>query len=373
MTDLVRSLNPRVFAAGDVASETAAARWLDLQEWPGAAEPLVALLEGVDAALEDDLASQWTLLASNAGRQRVAACATAGKAAAAGSEAIHLALCLAVEGFLATRSATRRTVVMGVINVTPDSFSDGGRYLDREAAIAHGVEMATEGAHWLDVGGESTRPGAASVSAEEEARRVIPVIQELRRSTDCRISVDTTKASVAALAVDAGADIINDVSGLRADPEMARVAAQARATLILMHSRGTPETMQTLTDYEDVVADSMRELRIATAQAEEAGVPADRLWIDPGFGFAKTADQNLELLARLREYASLGYPIMLGTSRKSTLGMVLGGLPPEERGEATAATVALGIANGAAAIRVHDVREMSRVARMTDAIRNVGR
>jgi dihydropteroate synthase len=260
---------------------------------------------------------------------------------------------------------------MGILNVTRDSFSDGGEYLDPGAAEARALAMVEEGADILDIGGESTRPGAAAVPAEEELRRVLPVVERLAGRVQAEISVDTTKAAVARACLEAGAAILNDVSGLTFEPELAQVAARHGATLVLMHIRGTPSTMQQDPQYEDVVAETMRFLRRQRQVALEAGVAPERVWIDPGFGFGKTAEHNLEILRRLREYTSIGASILIGTSRKSTIGRVLGDLPPDQRLEGTAATVAVAIASGARIIRVHDVREMARVARMTDAV--VGR
>jgi dihydropteroate synthase len=278
------------------------------------------------------------------------------------------ALSHAVLSFTAAVQVNTPTRIMGVLNVTPDSFSDGGRYLDAGAAEDRARQMVEEGAQILDIGGESTRPGAEAVPAEEELQRVLPVVQRLAGQVEAEISVDTTKAAVARACLDAGATIINDVSGLTFEPELAQTVAEAGATLVLMHMPGTPRTMQQDPHYDDVVADTMRFLRRQLRVALGAGVAEDRLWIDPGFGFGKTVAHNLELLRRLREYTSIGAPILIGTSRKSTIGRVLGDLPPDQRLEGTAATVAVALMNGARIIRVHDVREMARVARMTDAV-----
>jgi dihydropteroate synthase len=269
------------------------------------------------------------------------------------------------ETALSSREPTR---IMGIVNVTPDSFNPAGRHADPGAAVEHALRLVEEGADLLDVGGESSRPGALAVSAEEELARVLPVVQRLARETQVPISVDTTKSEVAERCLDAGATWINDISGLTFDPRLAEVAAAAGATLVLMHIRGTPRTMQENPTYDDVVADTLRFLRERMAVAHSAGISESALVIDPGFGFGKTVEHNLEILRRLREYTSAGTPILLGTSRKSTIGHVLGGLPPEERLEGTAATVAAAILNGAAIVRVHDVQAMWRVARMTDAI-----
>lgn len=265
--------------------------------------------------------------------------------------------------------AARRTLVMGILNVTPDSFSDGGQHASVETALAHARRLLDEGADIIDVGGESTRPGADPVAAEEELRRVIPVIEGIRRFSQVPISVDTTKAVVARAAVQAGAQVINDVSGLAADPEIATVAASTGAYVVIMHTLGPPKTMQLQIRYSDVVADIITFLRRQIEVAVAAGIPRERIIIDPGIGFSfgKTVGHNLEILRRLREFLVLEQPILMGTSRKSFIGRVLD-LPVDQRLEGTAATVALSIANGAAIVRVHDVLQMVRVARMTDAV-----
>jgi dihydropteroate synthase len=263
--------------------------------------------------------------------------------------------------------AARRTLVMGILNVTPDSFSDGGQHAGVEAALAHARRLLDEGADIIDVGGESTRPGADAVSAEEELRRVVPVIEGIRGFSQVPLSVDTTKAVVARAAVQAGAQMINDVSGLTADPEMAAVAALTGAYVVIMHTLGTPKTMQQQICYTDVVDDIIAFLRRQLQVTVAAGVPRERIIVDPGIGFGKTVGHNLEILRRLREFLVLERPILMGTSRKSFIGRVLD-LPVDQRLEGTAATVALSIANGAAIVRVHDVLPMVRVARMTDAV-----
>lgn len=257
---------------------------------------------------------------------------------------------------------------MGVLNVTPDSFSDGGRWFDHNAAIAHALEMVEQGADLLDVGGESTRPGAEEVPEEEELRRVLPVIEALSKETDAPISIDTRKASVARRAVEAGAAIVNDTGGETADPEMPLVAAETGAGIVFMHSRGTPATMRSLTEYTDVVTEVAGFLKEAAARLEEAGVSRTSIVLDPGFGFAKDAQQNLELLDRLDEIVAVGYPVLVGTSRKSFIGAVLD-LPEDARVEGTAATVSWAMARGAHIVRVHDVEPMARVVRMSQAIR----
>lgn len=263
---------------------------------------------------------------------------------------------------------SRRVHVMGIVNVTPDSFSDGGRFLHPEAAIDHGLRLAEEGADLLDVGGESTRPGADPVSAEEEADRVVSVVEALAAKSGIPVSVDTSKSSVARLALDAGAQIVNDVAAGRFDPDLLRVAAEANAPVVLMHMLGDPRTMQRDPRYADVVGEVAAFLDERAAAAAVAGVPRDRIVVDPGFGFGKTREHNLVLLRRLREFRCLGFPILAGTSRKSFIGATLGGLPVEDRLSGTAATVALAVANGAGLVRVHDVREMARVVRMVEAV-----
>jgi len=257
---------------------------------------------------------------------------------------------------------------MGILNVTPDSFSDGGMFRRTEDAVAHGVRMAANGADIIDVGGESTRPGADSVSVSDEIERVLPVIHGLKEAVDVPISVDTSKAEVAEAALMAGAHVINDVTGLQADPGLATVAARYGAPLVIMHMKGAPGNMQDNPHYDDLIGEVCGFLRRQIELAGSMGLAPEWTILDPGFGFGKTPAHNIELIRRLREFTVLGRPLMIGTSRKSTLGMLLGGAPPLERLEATAASVALAIANGANIVRVHDVREMVRVARVADAI-----
>jgi dihydropteroate synthase len=257
-----------------------------------------------------------------------------------------------------------RTLVMGILNVTPDSFSDGGRYNDVERAIAHARQLVEAGADIIDVGGESTRPGAKYVEVGEELDRVMPVVRALVAECPVPISVDTYKSEVAEQAVAAGAHIINDVWGAKRDPRMAEVAARFNVPIILMHNRDNM-------DYTDFFSDLVRDLRQSVEIAEKAGVKPEQIILDPGIGFAKTLEQNLETMRRLDDIVSLGYPVLLGTSRKSMIGRVLD-LPTEERVEGTAATVALGVAKGCHIVRVHDVKEMKRVVRMMDAMLNGG-
>ncbi|MBI2918144.1 MAG: dihydropteroate synthase [Chloroflexi bacterium] len=253
-----------------------------------------------------------------------------------------------------------RTYVMGIINVTPDSFSGDGLGSDVEAALAQARRFVADGVDMIDVGGESTRPGHTPVAEDDELRRVIPVVERLARDVPVSISIDTYKSGVARRAVQAGASLINDVWGLKRDAGIARVAAEAHVPLVLMHN-------QEGTAYTDLVPEVVVSLRHSLEQAQAAGVPWEHLIVDPGIGFGKTVEHNLEVMRRLGELSSLGRPILLGTSRKSMIGLVLG-LPVDQRVEGTAATVALGIAQGVDIVRVHDVREIVRVCRMSDAI-----
>lgn len=253
-----------------------------------------------------------------------------------------------------------KTLVMGILNVTPDSFSDGGRFNDPDLALERAAQMVDEGADIIDLGGETTKPGYIAVETGEELARVIPVLRRLVDALPVPVSIDTTKPAVAREALEAGAHIINDQWGLRSDPEMARLAAEYGAPLAMMHN-------QKGTSYRDLTGDLVEYFQEGARLAEEAGVPRERIIIDPGFGFGKTPAQNLELLRRLKELRCLGLPVLVGTSRKSTIGKVLN-LPVDQRLEGTAATVAVAIVNGADLVRVHDVKEMVRIARMTDAI-----
>ncbi|NPV74197.1 MAG: dihydropteroate synthase [Pelotomaculum sp.] len=253
-----------------------------------------------------------------------------------------------------------RTLVMGILNVTPDSFSDGGRFCEPGQALERAWQMVSEGADIIDVGGESTRPGYIPVEAGEELARVVPVLKRLAAEIPVPLSIDTTKASVARQAMEAGAHIINDQWALRADPGLAAVAAEYGAPLVMMHN-------QNGTRYRDLTGDMVEYFQESIAAAEKAGVDRAKIIVDPGFGFGKTPEQNLEMLRRLKELRCLGRPILVGTSRKSTIGKVLD-LPVDQRVEGTAATVAVAIVNGADIVRVHDVKEMARVVKMTDAI-----
>ena len=260
-----------------------------------------------------------------------------------------------------------RTLIMGIVNVTPDSFSDGARFLDATAAVDHALQMVEEGADLLDIGGESTRPGAQPVTAADEARRVLPVIEKIAAASDLPVSIDTAKAEVAREALAAGAAIVNDVTGLHADPALARAAAEFSAPVVAMHIKGTPRTMQKNPAYKNLIAEITAYLRESIAIAEQNGVPAGQMIIDPGIGFGKTVRHNLEIMARLGEFAALGRPILIGTSRKSTIGKITG-KPVDRRLFGTAATIALCIANGAHIVRVHDVAEAVVVMKMADAI-----
>jgi dihydropteroate synthase len=259
---------------------------------------------------------------------------------------------------------------MGVINITPDSFSDGGELLDPIKAIDAGLRMVEEGAHILDVGGESTRPGAAPLSAAEERDRVLPVVEALVRRVNVPVSVDTYKASIADGALKAGASIVNDVSGLRYEPDLGGVVARHGAGIVLMHTRGRPKDMYQQATYYDVAGEILDELRESLAFATGAGVPRDRIIVDPGLGFAKEAPHSYEALARLHELVELGRPLLVGPSRKSFLTRALGrDVLPAGRDWGTAAAVAAAVAQGAHIVRVHAVREMAQVVRVADEIR----
>jgi len=255
---------------------------------------------------------------------------------------------------------------MGILNVTPDSFSGDG-LTDVPSAVRKALGAVRDGADIIDVGGLSTRPGSEPVSVEEEIRRTVPVIEAVSRETDTRISIDTYRAEVARRALDAGASIVNDISGLRFDPEMAATAARADAAVVVMHIKGTPRDMQANPVYEALVPEIMDYLREGIRIAEEAGVRD--IIVDPGIGFGKTFDHNLEIISNLREFTLLGKPVLVGPSRKAFIGKILGDAPPSERIEGTAAAVAACVLGGASIVRVHDVREMARVVRVADAIR----
>ncbi|MFC7322293.1 dihydropteroate synthase [Halobacillus campisalis] len=265
---------------------------------------------------------------------------------------------------LVTQSKTYRleeeSVVMGILNITPDSFSDGGRFTHLEAAVEQAVQMEKDGAHIIDIGGESTRPGHKPVSAKEELDRVLPVIDALKERISIPISIDTFKSDVAEKAIEAGAEIINDVWGAKADPDIAKVAARHNVPIILMHNRNNK-------DYNSLIPDMKQDLRESIEIAKQAGVQDEHIILDPGVGFAKTAEDNLLVMRELDQFQELGYPLLLGTSRKSFIGKVLD-LPVEERMEGTGATVCLGIAKGVHIVRVHDVKAITRMTKMMDAM-----
>jgi dihydropteroate synthase len=261
-----------------------------------------------------------------------------------------------------------KTLIMGIINVTPDSFSGDGLADNTAAAIAQGKQMVADGAGILDIGGESTRPGADPVSLDDELARVLPVLRGLRAEVEVPLSIDTYKCAVAKEALVAGAVIVNDIGGLHFDTNMANAAAEAGAAVVVMHIQGTPRDMQEEPKYDDVIGEISDYLEDGIARAEAAGLTRDRIVVDPGFGFGKTVEHNLELLRRLREFRSLGCAVMVGTSRKSTIGKLLGDAPADQRLLGTASTVALAVVAGADIVRVHDVREMAQVARVADAV-----
>jgi dihydropteroate synthase len=260
-----------------------------------------------------------------------------------------------------------RTFIMGILNVTPDSFYDGGKFVDAEQALARAEGMVRDGADFIDIGGESTRPGSDPVPLEKELERVIPVIQRLVKATPIPISIDTYKSEVADAALTAGALIVNDISGLTFDPRMSSVIARHRASVILMHIKGTPKTMQQSPVYHDVVKEVSIFLSRQAMIAREAGI--EQIIVDPGIGFGKILEHNLQLLRNLDQLTKLGYPLMVGTSRKSFIGKILD-LPVEDRIEGTAATVTSAVLRGANIVRVHDVKEMMRVARMADVLKS---
>jgi dihydropteroate synthase len=262
---------------------------------------------------------------------------------------------------------------MGVLNATPDSFSDGGRFLSLESALAQAERMINEGADIIDIGGESTRPGSDFVSEQEEMDRVIPVIERLSSTTSTPISIDTTKAAVARAALSAGAEIVNDISGLRFEPQIANEAARTGAGLVLMHSRGTPKDMQQLPPAENILDEVISGLHESVRVASERGVPRENIAIDPGIGFGKTVEQNLELIAKLDQIARefTEFPILIGTSRKSFLGKLLGGVPADQRLSSSLATVVAAVLNGAHIVRVHDVKPTIEALKIADATRHI--
>jgi len=265
----------------------------------------------------------------------------------------------------------KRTLLMGVLNVTPDSFSDGGLFFDKETAIVRGLKMVEEGADFIDIGGESTRPGSKPLGLDEELRRVIPVIESLAKEVDAPISIDTYKSTVAKKAIEAGAQIINDISGLQLDPSLSQVAAKEDVPLVLMHIRGNPETMQKNIHYESLFSEIIQYLKDSIQRAESAGVDPEQIIIDPGIGFGKTVEDNLLILKNLQEFKILGKSLLLGTSRKSFIGKILNA-DVTERLEGTLSSIVVGVLNGAHIIRCHDVLQAKRAIAIADAVRQAG-
>lgn len=263
----------------------------------------------------------------------------------------------------------KKTYIMGILNVTPDSFSDGGVFFDKKKAIERAFRLVEEGADIIDVGGESTRPGSEPVSAQEEIRRTIPVIEAIASKVKVPVSIDTYKSEVARRALDAGASIVNDISGLRFDPDMPKVVAEYGVPVIIMHIKGRPKDMQQNPAYEALIPEIMDYLRISMRLAEKFGISREMIIIDPGIGFGKTFEHNLQIIKNLKEFTKLGRPIAIGVSRKAFIGKILGDVPPSERLEGTAAAVAVSIFNGANIVRVHDVKEIAKVAKVTDSIK----
>ncbi|MFN3739841.1 MAG: dihydropteroate synthase [Thermodesulfovibrionales bacterium] len=262
-----------------------------------------------------------------------------------------------------------KTHVMGILNITPDSFSDGGLFYEPERAVEHALKMIEDGADIIDIGGESTRPGSEPVSPEEEIKRVVPVIKKLSVQSKVPISIDTYKSKVVSAAIDAGASIVNDISGLRFDPEMKKVVAKNRLPVVIMHIKGTPKTMQLNPQYDALIPEIMDYLREGIMIARDAGISEDLIIIDPGIGFGKTFEHNLEVIKNLREFTYLEKPILIGPSRKAFIGKILGDVPPLMRLEGTLAAVAISAYNGANIVRVHDVRETVKVLKVVDAIK----
>jgi dihydropteroate synthase len=270
-----------------------------------------------------------------------------------------------------TLTLGKRTLLMGVLNVTPDSFSDGGLFFDKNKAISHGLRMVEEGADIIDIGGESTKPGSKPIELEEELRRVMPVIESIAKEVDVTISIDTYKSTVAQRAIEAGAEIVNDISGLHFDPDLAKVAAKGNIPLILMHIRGTPETMQKNVHYDSIFSEILQYLKDSIQRAESAGLDPRQIIIDPGIGFGKTVKDNLLIIKNLHEFRILGRPILLGTSRKSFIGKILN-TEVEDRLEGTLSSIAIGVLNGAHIIRCHDVNQAKKAITVADAIRLAG-
>ncbi|RPI37134.1 MAG: dihydropteroate synthase [Nitrospiraceae bacterium] len=263
----------------------------------------------------------------------------------------------------------KRTHIMGILNITPDSFSDGGLHFDRSEAVEHALRMVADGADMLDIGGESTRPGSEPVSLDEELRRTVPVIEALAKKISVPISIDTYKSKVALRALEAGASIVNDISGMRFDPEMPEVVARFKVPVVIMHMKGTPKDMQMNPTYDAVIPEIIDYFNESIRLAVQAGISEDMIILDPGIGFGKTFEHNLEIINNLDQLLPLKKPLLVGPSRKAFLGKILGGLPPQERIEGTAASVAISIIKGAHIVRVHDVKEMARVVKVADAIK----
>jgi dihydropteroate synthase len=264
---------------------------------------------------------------------------------------------------------SQKTCIMGILNVTPDSFSDGGLHFDSSGAIDRAMRMIDEGADIIDIGGESTRPGSEPVPRDEELRRTIPVIEGLAGKVAVPLSIDTSKADVARRALDAGASIVNDISGLRFDPEMVEVVSEYRVPVVIMHIKGNPKNMQTDPVYEALIPEIVDHLRLSVRSAIKLGISEDMIIVDPGIGFGKTFAHNLQILNNLQEFTQLGRPLLVGPSRKAFLGKILGGVPPSERIDGTAAAVAIAIIKGADIVRVHDVKIMAKIAKVADAIK----
>jgi dihydropteroate synthase len=266
---------------------------------------------------------------------------------------------------------SQKTYIMGILNVTPDSFSDGGHFFNKDRAVEQAFRMIEDGADIIDVGGESTRPGAAEVSVKEEIKRVVPIIKAITKQASVPVSIDTFKSSVAEAAVSAGASMINDISGLRFDPKMPDLAAKIKVPVVIMHIQGTPKNMQRNPSYKALIPEIMDYLREGISIARRSGISDEKIIIDPGIGFGKTVAHNLEIINRLNEFTGLEKPILLGHSRKSFIGNILDNAPAADRLEGTAAAAAIGIFNGANIIRVHDIKEMARVARIADEIKRM--
>lgn len=264
---------------------------------------------------------------------------------------------------------SKKTYIMGILNVTPDSFADGGLYFDKSSAIERAYQIVEEGADIIDIGGESTRPGSEPISIKEELKRTIPVIEAISKKIKVPISIDTYKSEVAKAALDAGASMVNEISGLRFDPKMPDVVSEYKVPVVIMHIKGKPQDMQQNPVYEALIPEIIDYFRMGIIMATRAGVSEDKIIIDPGMGFGKTFDHNLEIINNLREFTFLEKPILVGPSRKAFIGKILGDVPATERLEGTAAAVSISIINGANVVRVHDVKEMVKVAKVADAVK----